>query len=196
MLKSTKEQLLQTLYKQFPSCNSLPIESSGATKIVYGEGNPNSPVLFLGEAPGQKEDELGRPFVGRSGQLLTTTLQHCGINRKDVFITNVVKCRPPNNRTPTPLEIAVYKKLILLPELKIINPQLIVTLGSVAINALLDGTAQPIGKIRGKAFNFHGILIVPTYHPAYILRNPADLTKFRHDIQHALTLLNQQETRV
>lgn len=189
MFKPTKEELLQTLYNRFPTCTSLHIESSDATKIVYGEGNPHSPVLLLGEAPGQKEDELGRPFVGRSGQLLTTTLDQLGINRKDVFITNVVKCRPPNNRTPTPVEIALYKKLLLLPELNIIKPKLIITLGSVAINALLDGQAQPIGKIRGKALDLNDIVIVPTYHPAYILRNPADLTKFRHDIQFALTLL-------
>lgn len=187
-----KEHLLKTLYQQFPTCKSLPIESEGATKIVFGEGNPNSPLMIIGEAPGQKEDELGRPFVGRSGELLTQTLRALNVQRKDVFITNVVKCRPPNNRTPNPYEIAVYKKLFLLPEIKIIHPKVIVTVGAVAFKALFDDSTVGISKIRGKVQNFHGITVVPTYHPAYILRNPAELQTFRNDFSFALSLLEKE----
>lgn len=187
----TKEGLLHALYRQFPTCQSLPIEAQGATRIVYGEGNPNSPLMFIGEAPGKKEDELGRPFVGRSGELLTQTLQSLGIQRSDVFITNVVKCRPPNNRMPTPLEVAIYKKLILLPEINIINPKIIVTLGSIALKALLD-TPLGITKIRGKLQISHDLAILPTYHPAYILRNPQELQHFRKDIAFAFALINKK----
>lgn len=188
-----KEKLLQALYHQFPSCQSLPIESPGATNIVYGEGDPNSPLMFIGEAPGKKEDELGRPFVGRSGELLTQTLHNLGVQRSDVFITNVVKCRPPNNRTPTPLEVAVYKKLILLPEIKIINPKLIVTLGSIALKALLDDAPLGITKIRGKLQTTDDLAILPTCHPAYILRNPQELQNFRKDIAFAYALVNKRK---
>jgi uracil-DNA glycosylase len=187
-MTQTKEELLHTLYQQFPSCLSLPIESQGATKIVYGEGDPNSPIMFIGEAPGKKEDELGRPFVGRSGELLTKALQDLGVKRTDVFITNVVKCRPPNNRTPTPLEVAVYKKLLLLPEINIISPKLIVTLGSIALKALLD-TPLGITKIRGKLQIQNDLAVLPTYHPAYILRNPHELQNFRKDIAFAFAII-------
>lgn len=192
MSSINKEQLLKTLYHQFPNCQSLPIESEGATKIVYGEGDPHSPLMIIGEAPGQKEDELGRPFVGRSGELLTQTLHMFHVNRKDVFITNVVKCRPPNNRTPNPYEIAVYKKLFLLPEIKIIHPTVIVTVGAIALKALFDTITVGITKIRGRVQNFHGITVIPTYHPAYILRNPAELQNFRNDFSFALSLLKKE----
>jgi uracil-DNA glycosylase len=188
----TKAELLQTLYNQFPNCKSLPIESEGATNIVYGEGNPNATIMFIGEAPGQKEDELGRPFVGRSGELLTQALRSLGIQRQDVFITNVVKCRPPNNRTPTPLEVAVYKKLMLLPEIKIVNPKIIVAVGSVAMKALLDDTTKGITALRGTVQIKNGSTIIPTFHPAYILRNPHELQNFRNDIAFALSLAQKE----
>lgn len=184
------ETLLKNLYKQFSSCQSLPIASEGATKIVFGEGNPNAKLMIIGEAPGQKEDALGRPFVGRSGELLIQTLHSLNIDRKDIFITNVVKCRPPNNRTPTSYEVAVYKKLILLPEIKIICPKLIITVGSVALKALIDAD-KTISKIRGTLHYQDTIMIVPTYHPAYILRNPQELKNFRKDFEFALSLLKQ-----
>jgi uracil-DNA glycosylase len=192
--QKTKADLLHSLYNQFPNCKSLPIESEGATKIVFGEGNPNTEVMIIGEAPGQKEDELGRPFVGRSGELLTQTLRSLGMQRQDVFITNVVKCRPPNNRTPTPYEVAVYKKLILFPEIKIINPKLIITVGAIALKALVDDFTNGISKIRGKPLLKNGIIILPTYHPAYILRNPNELQTFRNDIALALSLLHKKKT--
>jgi uracil-DNA glycosylase family 4 len=190
----SKKKLLDALYEQFPSCKSLPIDSQGATNIVYGEGDPNAEIMLIGEAPGQKEDELGRPFVGRSGQLLTKTLQEAGLSRNDVFITNVVKCRPPNNRTPTALEVAVYKKFLLLPEIKIIQPKLIITLGSIALKALLDDITLSITKARGKLYKRNDILIMPTYHPAYILRNPEELKTFKHDIEFAVSYLFKHKT--
>lgn len=185
----TKQELLKALYSQHSALSTLPIETSGATKIVYGEGDPNAPLMIVGEAPGQKEDELGRPFVGRSGMLLTQTLQKAGLARNAVFITNVVKCRPPNNRTPTPLEIAVFKKLFLLPEIKIIAPRLILAVGSIATKALFDDPNISIGKVRGRVTVKNGISILPTYHPAYILRNPAELKTFEKDIQLAISLI-------
>lgn len=192
--QKTKAELLQSLYNQFPNCTSIPIESEGATKIVFGEGNPNAEIMIIGEAPGQKEDELGRPFVGRSGELLTQTLRTLGVQRQDLFITNVVKCRPPNNRTPTPYEVAVYKKLLLFPEIKIINPKLIITVGAIALKALIDDIAKGISQVRGKAHIKNGLTIVPTYHPAYILRNPNELQTFRNDIAFALSLLNKNKS--
>jgi uracil-DNA glycosylase len=190
--KKTKTELLNALYSLYPTCKSLPIESEGATKIVYGEGDPNAEIMIVGEAPGQKEDELGRPFVGRSGQLLTQTLRSLGLQRSDVFITNVVKCRPPNNRTPTPLEVALYKKLFLLPEIKIINPKIIITVGSIALKALLDDCTKGITQIRGTVQTRNGLTIIPTYHPAYILRNPAELQNFINDFAFAISLVKKQ----
>jgi uracil-DNA glycosylase family 4 len=185
--KLYKKNLLHELYAQFPHCSSFPTESTGATRVVYGEGNPDASLLLVGEAPGRQEDELGRPFVGRSGQLLTKILEEDGMPRSDVYITNVVKCRPPNNRTPTPQEAAVFKKLLLVPEINIIRPKVILTLGSVALEAILENGAK-ITKIRGTQQHKNGYIVVPTYHPAYILRNPDELKNFCQDVKLAISL--------
>ena len=191
--KSYKKQLLQELYAQFPHCSSFPVESTGATKVVYGEGNPDAALLLVGEAPGKQEDELGRPFVGRSGQLLTKALEQCGgLERNDIYITNVVKCRPPNNRTPTTQEAAIFKKLLLIPEINIIRPKVILTLGSVAMEAILENGSK-ITKIRGTQQHKNGFIVVPTYHPAYILRNPDELKNFCQDIKLAVSLSTKHD---
>lgn len=186
--KIYKQNLLTELYAHYPTCESFPIETSGATRVVFGEGNPDAALLIIGEAPGKQEDELGRPFVGRSGQLLTRTVESCGLKRSDVFITNVVKCRPPNNRTPTPQETALYKKLILIPEINIIRPKVILTLGAVALEAMLENGAK-ISKVRGTIQKKNDLIVVPTYHPAYILRNPAEFKNFSQDIKFAISLI-------
>ena len=189
--KIYKQHLLKQLYHSFPHCSNFDVETSGATQVVYGEGNPNAPLMIIGEAPGKQEDELGRPFVGRSGQLLTRTLEQAGIKRSDVFITNVAKCRPPNNRTPTPQEVALYKKLILIPEIHIIRPKVILTLGSVALEAVLEKGVK-ITQVRGTLQHRNDLIVIPTYHPAYILRNPNELQNFSNDIKFAISVVKKQ----
>ena len=175
-----KKNLLAELYKPYTNLANCPVNTTGCTQLVFGEGTPNAKIMFIGEAPGKDEDELGRPFVGRSGKLLTSCLEALGIPRADVFITNVVKCRPPDNRKPLPSEVAFYKP-ILLHEIKIIRPRVICTLGASALEAL---TAQPFSmtKIRGRSLLFDTITLIPTLHPAYVLRNPAAEKDFKHDL--------------
>lgn len=165
-----------------------PLGSLGRTNVVFGEGNPDARLLFIGEAPGRDEDLEGKPFVGRSGRLLTKTLEAYGIDRSEVYITNIVKCRPPNNRKPLPLEAKTCKNLLLFNQIKIIKPQIICTLGSFALQELLDQTVQ-ITKIRGIPIIWEGITIIPTYHPAYILRNPSELKSLVLDIEKVAELL-------
>jgi DNA polymerase len=143
--------------------------------------------MIIGEAPGRKEDELGIPFVGKSGALLTKILFELGIARENVFITNIVKCRPPNNRKPFPIEIKTCTELLLFNQIKIIQPQAICTLGSTAIEGLLK-TKLKISAIHGTLFYFDSIATIPTYHPAYIARNPKMVPFFIKDIEKALTL--------
>lgn len=157
--------------------------------IVFGSGNPDAQLMLVGEGPGRDEDEQGIPFVGKSGQLLNHIVEIVGITRNDIFISNVVKCRPPNNRKPTPAESKICKSLLLLNQIKIICPKVICTLGSVATQELLEQEVR-ITKIRGKQFKMSQITIIPTYHPAYILRNPKELNKLADDIRlaHSLSL--------
>lgn len=178
-----KKNLLAELYQPYSNLANCPVSTQSCTKLVFGEGSPNAKIMFIGEAPGKDEDEQGRPFVGRSGRLLTATLLSLGIKREDVFITNVVKCRPPENRKPLPSEIAFYKP-ILLHEIKIVRPQVICTLGASALEAL---TGEPFSmtKIRGKIMSFDDTTLIPTLHPAYVLRNPAAEKDFKHDLAKA-----------
>lgn len=184
--KEYKQQLLNDLYKPYLKCTGCHFGLPPATQIVFGEGTPNSPLVFIGEAPGRDEDIQGRPFVGRSGKLLDRIINASGSNRTDVFITNIVKIRPPNNRKPTPQEIAISKPL-LLSQLKIIRPKIICTLGSAALEGLLD---QPVKmtQMRGKPIKWHSITVLPTFHPAYILRNPKELKTLIADIHQAIQL--------
>lgn len=117
--KMYKQNLLNELYKPYQQCIACPLGSLGRTNVVFGEGNPDAELMFIGEAPGREEDKQGRPFVGRSGQLLNRILELAGIKRPDIFITNIVKCRPPNNRKPLPLEINICKKILLSNQIKI-----------------------------------------------------------------------------
>jgi DNA polymerase len=175
-----KNQLLSELYQPYKAIKTCPVKTDGCTRLVFGEGNPTAKIVFIGEAPGRDEDQQGRPFVGRSGQLLTKTLKSIGLSREDVFITNIVKCRPPNNRKPVPSEITFYKP-ILMHELKVIRPAIICTLGASALEALI---AEPFSmtSIRGKPLKFDQYTLIPTFHPAYVLRNPAAETDFQSDL--------------
>jgi uracil-DNA glycosylase len=139
------------------------------SSIVFGEGSPDARVVFVGEGPGEEEDKSGRPFVGRAGELLTKMIEAVGWRREDVYICNIVKCRPPGNRDPLPLEVATCEPF-LAQQLRAIAPVAIVTLGKPAISALL-GRVVPITKIRGRWLEWQGVPVMPTYHPAYLLRN-------------------------
>lgn len=142
----------------------------GRQHIVFGVGNPQAWLVFVGEAPGADEDEQGEPFVGRAGQLLTRIIEAMKLTREQVYICNIVKCRPPANRNPEPDEIAACEPF-LLAQLQVIQPKLICVLGTVAAQTLLR-TKEPISKLRGRFHDYHGIPVLPTFHPAYLLRNP------------------------
>jgi DNA polymerase len=142
----------------------------GRTHTVPGEGNPKAPMVFVGEGPGQTEDATGRPFVGRAGELLTDILKAIGLAREDVFICNVVKCRPPQNRKPLPEEMAACMAY-LEAQIALITPKVIVALGATAAEALL-ATRRSLADLRGKVHSYRGIPLVVTYHPAALLRNP------------------------
>jgi len=142
----------------------------GRTRIVFGVGNPRAELVFVGEAPGAEEDAQGEPFVGRAGQLLTRIIQAIGLRREDVYICNIIKCRPPANRNPEADEIAACEPF-LLKQLEVIGPKVIVALGTFAAQTLLR-TKEPISKLRGRFFTYEGIPLLPTFHPAYLLRNP------------------------
>jgi DNA polymerase len=178
--KLYKQSLLDKLYAPYKDCTMCPLGFQGRKNIVWGEGNPDARLMFIGEGPGRDEDEQGRPFVGRSGKLLTKTLEGLGTKRADVFIANVVKCRPPNNRVPTPQESSICMGLFLYNQIKIIRPKIICTLGASATQAQLGEVK--ITKVRGKIQHKDGIDIVPTFHPAYILRNASELPTFVQDL--------------
>ena len=139
--------------------------------IVFGVGNPEARLVFVGEGPGRDEDLQGEPFVGAAGQLLTRIIQAIKMTREEVYIANIVKCRPPDNRNPLPDEIDTCRPF-LDRQLTAIQPEFIVALGKVAAQTLL-GTDQAISRLRGRFHDYHGIRLLPTYHPAYLLRNPA-----------------------
>ncbi len=149
--------------------------------IVFGDGDPKAKIVFVGEAPGADEDDQGLPFVGRAGQLLTNIIKAMGLDRKDVYICNILKCRPPGNRNPLPDEIRLCEPF-LKEQLRIISPQIICALGSVAAKTLLK-TETPITALRGRFHFYDGIKLMPTYHPAYLLRNPQAKKQVWEDIQ-------------
>jgi len=162
------------------------------TNVVFGEGDPNTNLMFVGEAPGEQEDLQGRPFVGRAGQLLTRFLNLYGVSRDKVYITNVVKCRPPNNRNPAPDEIAACYPF-LEKQIKLISPKVILCLGAFAARTVLNLPEKtPISRIRGKEQKVQiggkEIVVIPTFHPAYLLRNRRGEPEFQKDLENALKL--------
>ncbi|MBN1549235.1 uracil-DNA glycosylase [Candidatus Babeliales bacterium] len=190
-IQSYKKRLLENLYLPYQN-GKTSLGSPIGANIVFGEGNPNAQLMIIGEALGREEDEKSRPFVGRSGRLLTKTLEGLGIPREQTYITNVVKWRPPQNRTPNPEERTLGMPL-LISQIKVINPSRILTLGSIATRALLGDEIQ-ISKTRGITHAFGNYTVTPTYHPAYILRNPAALKTFVADISQAIQALDQQKS--
>jgi DNA polymerase len=160
------------------------------TNIVFGEGNPKAEIVFVGEAPGGDEDIQGRPFVGRAGQLLTRIIEAMGLKRADVYICNILKCRPPGNRNPRPEEIVACEPF-LIKQLEAINPRVICALGTFAARTLLKRDV-PITVLRGKFHSYHGIQLMPTYHPAYLLRNPGAKKQVWEDVQKIMKALPLQ----
>ena len=190
--KNYKQQLLDQLYAPYKQCIQCPLASLGRQNVVFGHGNPDARLMLVGEGPGRDEDEQGLPFVGRSGKLLTRVLDALGLLRENLYITNIVKCRPPENRKPTPTEGTTCKNILLLNQIKIIRPTVICTLGASALQGLLDIDTVQITKMRGKPLSFEGITLLPTYHPAYILRNPKEVEFLIKDLELAQSLCNQK----
>ena len=165
---------------------------SHRTHIVFGEGNPSARVVLVGEGPGREEDRMGRPFVGPAGKLLDRIIASMGWRRQEVYICNVIKCRPPRNRDPLPDEIEACGPF-LRRQLQAIRPQAILALGSFAAQFLLS-SQQPISRLRNQVYQFEGIPVVPTYHPAYLLRNPLQKRQAWKDVQLLLSLLHKEDS--
>lgn len=168
----SKEEQLAALRHKYTGCTECPLGTMGRTQVVFGMGNPDAQLMFIGEGPGRDEDLQGKPFVGRAGKLLTSIITAMELKREDVYISNVVKCRPPQNRTPLPHEAATCSSILLLHEIAIIQPRIICLLGASPTKALL-GDDILISKVRGNLFSLNEYKVIPTYHPAYLLRNPA-----------------------
>ncbi len=179
-----KQAQLDELFEAMKTCHQCQFGDT-RTKLVFGEGNPDARLMFVGEAPGADEDRQGRPFVGRAGQLLTRMIEAMGLQREDVYIGNILKCRPPNNRTPTPAEMTPCLPYI-LKQIEIIEPEIICGLGAVALKGLLRDPSVSIGRIRGAFIDWHGVRLMPTYHPAYLLRSPQQKKVVWEDLQAIL----------
>ncbi len=162
---------LDVLRDEVAQCTLCQELASTREQTVFGVGNPQARLCFLGEAPGAEEDRQGEPFVGRAGKLLNKILEACGLQREDVYILNVLKCRPPGNRNPTPEESKNCRRFF-DRQIELINPEYICCLGAVAAQNLL-ATTEAIGRLRGKVHQYRGVKVVCTYHPAYLLRNPS-----------------------
>lgn len=162
---------LEVLQVEVAGCTRCGELASTRTQTVFGVGDPNARLCFMGEAPGADEDRLGEPFVGRAGQLLNKIIEACRMRREDVYILNTIKCRPPGNRNPAPEEAANCRRF-LDRQLELIKPEFICCFGAVAAQNLL-GTTETIGRLRGKVHSYNGINVVCSYHPAYLLRNPS-----------------------
>ena len=186
----TSAEALTAVREDIGDCTRCKLHALGRTQIVFGVGNPDADLMFVGEAPGGDEDIQGIPFVGRAGQLLTDIIEKgLQIPRKDVYIANVIKCRPPGNRNPEPDEIEKCEPF-LFRQIEIIQPKVIVTLGKFAAQTLLR-TDAPISRIRGRMFEYRGAKLVPTFHPAYLLRNPASKREVWEDMKLVRRLLRE-----
>lgn len=177
---------LDTIRHDLGDCTRCGL-SAHRTHLVFGEGHPNADLVFVGEGPGFEEDRCGKPFVGAAGQLLTRIIEAMHLTRDQVYICNVVKCRPPNNRNPEPEEIRTCRPF-LDRQIKAVNPKVICALGSVAASVLLD-TDRPVSRLRGRFHDYNGIKLMPTYHPAYLLRQPDRKRLVWDDVKKIMALL-------
>ena len=183
------EQDLQAIRSEIGDCTRCKLHRLGRRQIVFGVGNPSADLMFVGEAPGADEDVQGLPFVGRAGQLLTKIIEAIGLGRDDVYIANVIKCRPPENRNPEPDEVETCEPF-LFQQIDRIQPKVIVALGTFAARALLK-TQDPISRLRGRAFDYRGATLIPTFHPAFLLRSPDRKRDVWEDMKKVRALLQE-----
>jgi DNA polymerase len=170
-------------------CVRCKLHAQGRRQIVFGVGNPDADLMFVGEAPGADEDIQGIPFVGRAGQLLTKIIEAIDLRREDVYIANVIKCRPPGNRNPEQDEVDTCEPF-LFQQIDIIKPKVIVALGTFAARTLLR-TLDPISRLRGRVYDYRGSKLIPTFHPAFLLRNPASKREVWEDMKVVRSLLRK-----
>jgi DNA polymerase len=184
-----KEAALKALREEIGDCERCKL-SSGRKNIVFGEGSPDARLMFIGEGPGREEDLQARPFVGDAGMLLTRLIEKMGFRREDVYIANIVKCRPPMNRDPEKDEIESCRGYV-EKQIEIINPQVIISLGRISSQTLIGNPALKMTSTRGRFFDYNGIPLMPTFHPAYLLRNPKDKWLTWSDAQKVLEKLQE-----
>ena len=188
-LAKSSEEALQAIRSEIGDCTRCKLHRLGRRQIVFGVGNPSADLMFVGEAPGADEDVQGIPFVGRAGQLLTKIIEAIGLRRDDVYIANVIKCRPPENRNPEPDEVETCEPF-LFQQIDRIKPKVIVALGTFAAKALLK-TQDPISRLRGRAFDYRGATLIPTFHPAFLLRSPDRKRDVWEDMKKVRALLQE-----
>jgi uracil-DNA glycosylase len=181
---------LTAVRTEIGDCTRCKLHAQGRRQIVFGVGNPDADLMFVGEAPGADEDVQGIPFVGRAGQLLTKIIEAIGLTRDDVYIANVIKCRPPGNRNPEQDEVDTCEPF-LFQQVDVIKPKVIVALGTFAARTLLR-TLDPISRLRGRVFDYRGAKLIPTFHPAYLLRNPSSKREVWEDMKLARKLLQSE----
>lgn len=176
---SVSKESLESIRADLQECRRCKLWST-RTNLVFGSGNPDADLMFVGEAPGADEDAQGLPFVGRAGQLLTKIIESIGLNRSDVFICNILKCRPPGNRNPEIDEIAACEEF-LFRQISAMKPKIICALGTFGAQTLLR-TTEPIGRLRGRLLEYRGVKLIATFHPAYLLRNPMEKKRVWEDM--------------
>lgn len=184
-------EALAAIREDIGDCTRCKLHALGRRQIVFGVGNPNADLMFVGEAPGADEDLQGIPFVGRAGQLLTKIIEAIGMRREDVYIANVIKCRPPGNRAPEPDEVEQCEPF-LFRQIDTVRPRVIVALGTHATRALLR-TQDPISRLRGRTYEYRGARLIPTFHPAYLLRSPERKRDTWEDMKKVRALLEADD---
>ena len=189
LFKNPAEALLAIRADIGEDCSRCKLHTLGRTQIVFGVGDPAADLMFVGEAPGADEDEQGVPFIGRAGQLLTKIIEAIELTRDDVYIANIIKCRPPQNRNPEPDEVASCEPF-LFRQIDVIKPKVIVALGKYAAQTLLR-SETPISRLRGQVFDYRGAKLIPTFHPAYLLRNPSSKREVWEDMKLVKRLLTE-----
>jgi DNA polymerase len=184
------QEALAAIREDLGDCSRCKLHGLGRTQIVFGVGNPQADLMFVGEAPGADEDIQGEPFVGRAGQLLTKMIEAMGFARGEVYIANVLKCRPPGNRNPEPDEIERCEPF-LFRQIGSVQPKVIIALGAFAARTLLQ-TQDPISRLRGRVYPFRGAQLIPTFHPSFLLRSPGYKREAWEDLKKALGLLDRR----
>jgi DNA polymerase len=188
-LARSSVEVLAAIREDLGDCTRCKLHTQGRTQIVFGVGNPKAEIMFVGEAPGADEDAQGVPFVGRAGQLLTRMIAAIGFARDEVYIANVLKCRPPGNRNPEPDEIELCEPF-LFRQLASVEPKVVIALGAFAARTLLK-TGDPISRLRGRVYDFRGAKLIPTFHPSFLLRSPGYKREAWEDLKKALAILGR-----